>query len=78
MKNLLEGIISMNKDALKLEPYLKYVYKDKGYEIKCYGSGRHTPWYCITREMSEIDGPELVLISCLNSIYYKNLNKPCL
>lgn len=29
MKNLLGGIMSMNKDALKLEPYLKYVYKDK-------------------------------------------------
>lgn len=75
MKNLLGGIISMNKDALKLEPYLKYVYKDKGYKIKCYGSGRHTPWYCITREMSEIDDLELVLMSCLNSSYYKDLEK---
>lgn len=65
----------MNKEALKLEPYLKYTYKDKGYKIKCYGSGRHTPWYCITREMSEIDDLELVLMSCLNSSYYKDLEK---
>lgn len=65
----------MNKDALKLEPYLKYTYKDKGYKIKCHGRGEHTPWYCITREMSEIDGLELVLMSCLNSSYYKDLEK---
>lgn len=65
----------MNKEALKLEPYLKYTYKDKGYKIKCYGRGENTPWYCITREMSEIDDLELVLMSCLNSSYYKDLDK---
>lgn len=65
----------MNKDALKLEPCLKYTYKDKGYKIKCHGRGEHTPWYCITREMSEIDDLELVLMSCLNSSYYKDLEK---
>nr|DAX08919.1 MAG TPA: hypothetical protein [Bacteriophage sp.] len=65
----------MNKEALKLEPYLKYTYKDKGYKIRCHGRGEHTPWYCITREMFEIDDLELVLMSCLNSSYYKDLEK---
>lgn len=65
----------MNKEALKLEPYLKYTYKDKGYKIRCHGRGEHTPWYCITREMTEIDDLELVLMSCLNSSYYKDLDK---
>lgn len=65
----------MNKEALKLEPYLRYTYKDNGYKIKCCGRGENTPWYCITREMNKIDDLELVLMSCLNSIYYKNLDK---
>lgn len=33
MKNLSGGTMSMNKDVLKLEPYLKYTYKDKRYKI---------------------------------------------
>lgn len=75
MKNLLTKAILMNKNILKLEPYSKNTYKKKGYDIICWGSDKHTPMYCIKRNVLRIDDLELVLMSYLNYIRYKDINK---